>query len=493
MKYFVLATLFFWCNVASAAVLINEIAWMGTTADGGSSNEWIELSNSSSGNIDLSGWVLRIEGKKDILLSGSVSANGYYLIERTDDNTLPSVTADLVASFGTGLANTGATLILLNKDGIEMDRVNGSDNWKIQGGEIIGNNTTKETAQRTSSGWITGAPTPRAINIGASDQTSGPSHIYLSATTQTTADTNTQTTKQPVLEVSSGSQITVDTGPANRTVLAGVPIVFKAQVFGSKKEPIENARVLWSFGDGATADSLNISHTYYYSGEYVLSFEVMSPYFYEGRIHVDVIMPELKLSTGGDAVSSFISIENEGNDEIDLTGVRIFAGEKSFVLPKIILDSKTKVTLPSEQTGLITPSNTLVTLSSPSGRSIPVVTEPPATPQPQEEVLTAEKNTTNEVIPSVKGEDLSIKPEVKSTSIAQEASVVNALISDTDTVDSSTPDLPEGNMWPWYVGTAFFATLAIVGIRLARKTDTPILPDGSSNITADDFDITEEK
>ncbi|MDD5152966.1 MAG: lamin tail domain-containing protein [Candidatus Pacebacteria bacterium] len=490
MKYFVLAILIFGCNVANAAVLINEIAWMGTSADNGSSNEWIELSNSGVSNVDLSSWILRIEGKKDIILAGSITANGYYLIERTDDNTLPDVTADLVASFGTGLANTGATLILLNKDGIEMDRVNGNDNWKIQGGETVGNNTTKETAQRTNSGWITGAPTPRAQNIGGTTQAPQLSLPAGTASSQSIPDT--QTTKQTTPQIPSGSQITVDVGSVNRMVLRGAPVVFEAHVFGPKKEPVQNARVLWSFGDGATADGLNITHTYSYDGEYILSYEVKYPSFLEGRIHVDVITPELKLNTGGDRVNSFISIENNGSDEIDLSGVRIFADEKSFILPKIILDAKAKVTLPSEQTGLTTPSGTIVTLSFPNGKPVPVETEAlPVTPQaplPEEEKTLSIKK---EEIPT---KVLSVAEKADTNSSTLSASAVDALISTDDSVaPPSLATTAEENMWPWYIGMAFFAALAILGVRFVRKVDVPALGDGLSLPTADDFEITEEK
>ena len=46
---------------AGAQVVINEIAWMGTNDS--ASNEWAELANTGS-SIDLTGWILRIEGKK---------------------------------------------------------------------------------------------------------------------------------------------------------------------------------------------------------------------------------------------------------------------------------------------------------------------------------------------------------------------------------------------------------------------------------------------
>ncbi len=163
MRYLTIILLFLFAHTAFAQVVINEIAWMGTADT--ASNEWIELFNSGSDTVDINGWILRIEGKKvkDITLKNSIVAGGYYFIERTDDTTLPNISADLITSFGAGLSNSGTTIVLLNTQGLEIDRVNGNDNWKI-GGKIAGNNTTKETAQRSGGLWVTAHATPGAVN-----------------------------------------------------------------------------------------------------------------------------------------------------------------------------------------------------------------------------------------------------------------------------------------------------------------------------------------
>ena len=50
-------------------------------------------------------------------LSGTISANGFYLIERTDDNTISNIAADLATAFsgsgGSGLSNSGEVLNLV--------------------------------------------------------------------------------------------------------------------------------------------------------------------------------------------------------------------------------------------------------------------------------------------------------------------------------------------------------------------------------------------
>ena len=74
--------------------MINEVMWMGTPAD--SSDEWIGFYNTTGSSINLSGWTLIINGSGAINLSGTISAGGYFLLERTNDSTVSDITADLI-------------------------------------------------------------------------------------------------------------------------------------------------------------------------------------------------------------------------------------------------------------------------------------------------------------------------------------------------------------------------------------------------------------
>lgn len=103
------------------SVLINEIAWAGTTAS--NFDEWIELHNASSADADLTGWWLVAgDGEPKILLGGAISSGGYYLLERTDDDTIIDVSADLI--YTGSLSNTGETLHLLDPTGKIIDTAN---------------------------------------------------------------------------------------------------------------------------------------------------------------------------------------------------------------------------------------------------------------------------------------------------------------------------------------------------------------------------------
>lgn len=118
-------TLLFKSRFVSASpdstVVINEIAWSGTTAS--PNDEWIELYNSTSAEIDLNGWTLAAEdGEPSITLTGTIPAYGFYLLERTDEMTVADVPGDQFYS-GT-LSNLGEKLILKNSSDITVDTAN---------------------------------------------------------------------------------------------------------------------------------------------------------------------------------------------------------------------------------------------------------------------------------------------------------------------------------------------------------------------------------
>ena len=160
---FLFAGFFYWTTsqAQSVTVIINEIAWIGTTES--ANNEWLELKNTTEAEVDLTGWVLRAtDGSPVINLVGKISAGGYFLLERTDDGTLSAVTADQI--YVGSLSNTGEDLELVDASGAVVDGVDatGENGW------LAGDNITKATMERkVDLSWQTSAEaggTPRAIN-----------------------------------------------------------------------------------------------------------------------------------------------------------------------------------------------------------------------------------------------------------------------------------------------------------------------------------------
>src|SRR3989344_3327779 len=89
-------------HVSSVPVVINEIAWAGTSVS--NTAQWIELHNTANGAVDLTGFVLHTSTLY-IPLTGTISAGGYYLIEKDTDAVVNDVAADLLSTF----PNTGGS------------------------------------------------------------------------------------------------------------------------------------------------------------------------------------------------------------------------------------------------------------------------------------------------------------------------------------------------------------------------------------------------
>jgi beta-lactamase superfamily II metal-dependent hydrolase len=124
-------------------VVINEVAWAGSSAS--AYDEWIELYNTTGSAINLTGWkIVDDNGAQTYNLSGTIPANGYYLIERSVNVT--SVTGDITIA-GVSLANTGDTLELQNASGTRVDIVNtGGGSW------FAGTTSGSYTMERISAG-----------------------------------------------------------------------------------------------------------------------------------------------------------------------------------------------------------------------------------------------------------------------------------------------------------------------------------------------------
>ena len=104
-------------------IVISEVAWAGTAAN--TRDEWIELHNPTDSAVDLSGWTLTF-GDTVIDLGEAantiVEPDGYFLLERTDDDTVSDVPADLV--YTGGLTNSGMALSLFDQTGAVADTAN---------------------------------------------------------------------------------------------------------------------------------------------------------------------------------------------------------------------------------------------------------------------------------------------------------------------------------------------------------------------------------
>jgi len=119
-------------------------------------------------------------------------------------------------------------------------------------------------------------------------------------------------------------QIYADAG-ADKTAVAGADIVFTGKALGLDKKPLDGARYLWSFGDGASAEGKSAKHFYKYPGEYILFLNVSSGEYSAGDGALVKIVPnQLKIT---EANSDFIKLKNDSNATLDISGWFLKSGD----------------------------------------------------------------------------------------------------------------------------------------------------------------------
>ncbi len=244
-KFFFLLAIFggiFLCpkivKAADFSVMINEVAWMSTSSTDPTS-EWLELYNQASSSVDLTGWVLKAtDDSPEISLDGLIAGQGFFLLERTDDDSVSGVLADQIY---TGLLkNSGEVLELYDSQGNLVERLDCSSGW------FAGDNETKRTMSRLSPGqsadWADSAETggtPGAVN-----------DFFIPPPNQ-----------PPTAEAGS-----------DQSGLVNQEFFFDGGDSGDSDGEI--VEYYWDFGDGGSAEGKNVSHYYADPGNFLVSLDV---------------------------------------------------------------------------------------------------------------------------------------------------------------------------------------------------------------------------
>ncbi len=294
----VIGGFFIWVNFSLGAaandVIINEIAWMGTTES--ANDEWIELKNNTAEEIDLTGWTLKaVDGTPEITLSGTIAAHGYFLLERTDDDSRPDKTAEQI--YTGALNNSGEVLHLLDSENNLIDSVDCSDGW------LAGDNKTKQTMKRTANGWQ-----------------NNPEAEEKSRTQDKETENNNRVPPAAV------NRPPVAKAGTDTAVLVNQEISFDGSL--SYDPDNDSLTYFWNFGDGTTDTQEKTGHSYFHPGQYIVSLMVNDGEFCDlDIITVNVYTQPVLISEF--APNQWIEIFNQSNQIANLAGWRL----NNFIFP----------------------------------------------------------------------------------------------------------------------------------------------------------------
>ncbi|MFA6077841.1 MAG: lamin tail domain-containing protein [Candidatus Paceibacterota bacterium] len=473
LKFQLFLFLFFTPVFAGAQISFSEIMYDPEGSDANSGGEWVEVQNIGSTAVDFTKWIFfENDINHGITADGAsvIQPGGYAIISKD-----PSIFKGYFTNFS-GLLfrasfslNDGEKLAMKsNKDDLVTDA-----NSVTYTAELGAKNDGKSLQKNSSGVWLSATPTPGSATL------SDPSNPVMETTTsnQTAEQNSGASTNSIVSSFPVEPQMIVEAG-ANKTTVAGALISFSGIALGLKKEPIENAQYMWSFGDGSFKEGRSVTHTYRYPGEYVVVLEVSSGYFSgSDRLKVSAVTPEIIISKIGDASDYFIEVTNNSKYELDLSGWILRSQSAQFFIPKnTIIMSGGKVSFSSLVTGFSFSLGDKPFLLYPSGAMATTYGDRISEYTPQED---------SESTPNIES-----SPVVKSVSSSKQSGnrVMAASASAVEETETKSSEQNQKFPFKWLLAVGALSIVAVLGIMFSGASSGK-KPD---ELSADDFDIEED-
>ncbi|MFH1956583.1 MAG: PKD domain-containing protein, partial [Patescibacteria group bacterium] len=291
---------------------------------------------------------------------------------------------------------------------------------------------------------------------GQEAQWTAEQNIIISDSISTTVVESTaqQTQTTTVVVWPTEPQIFADAGK-DKTGVAGADIKFSGQSIGLNDKPLENARYIWTFGDGAKAEGKNVLHFYYYPGEYIAVLNIASgEYSASDRILVKIFPNQLIIS---ETNKDYIKLQNDSKNELDISGWFLGANGKFFRFPETtLIKSNTNLLISSAISGLNT-DNQKPSLFYPNG-SIAYIynkTSPPTPLLRGEGGSLSEPGEVNEIVKYSVSNNL--EEEIVTTSTKQTANII------TSTQNNSL------GLKKWLMMIGGLIVLAVAGLFIIRR------------------------
>ena len=348
---------FFGFKLASASVIINEIQLSPT--DG----RFIELYNSDSSSVDLTGWYIQRKTLTGTTFSSlvsnpnfenkSIGANGYFLISRSSMENADIILSNLTLT-------ESNTIQIKNSAGEVVDKVAYGDADE----SVAANPSEGQSIQRNSSNsWTISSPTPRVENSSSGNNNTN-------NTGEENDNTDTGTNEESSSDSNTTEETTIIKNPTMKAKIltktlafVGQPLEFNSSIIGYSNENVVLGKIFWNFGDGTSFEQINnfskFNHFYFYEGEYPVSMEYYSNQFSDtpdavNKIIIKVVPMTVSISKVGDAKDFFIELTNNSNYEINISKWTLNANGKVFVFPKnSVIMSKKAVIISGKITGFI--------------------------------------------------------------------------------------------------------------------------------------------
>ena len=334
--------------VAQAKIEFTEVMYDPAGTDTG--REWIEIHNTGSAPVDVSAMKLSEEGVQHVLKASALGSVSTGLLDAGQYGVIADDPAKFLVDWSTysgplfdssfSLKNTGEPIVLRSKDFDEDSLV--FDPTIGAAGD--GNSLQRQISAEGVMTWVVAVPTPggglSVADVSSTNGTSGTSSTTDSPPPSATPAAETSSPVQVSAEMATPvvtKSIPVEPQifckiSGKSEVFAGVETAFSAQGLGLKKQPLQNARYVWNFGDGQTKEGQYVLHTYTQPGTYDVFLAAASDvYSASDRLKVTVRSPQLSVAHSQEV----LTILNQDTSSIDLFGLKLHQdGRNDFLFPE---------------------------------------------------------------------------------------------------------------------------------------------------------------
>jgi len=314
-------------TIIYSPIILNEIAWMGSASN--SADEWIELKNISTSTIPLNNWQLlginseNNENKITVVFdeNDSMEPSSYFLLERTDDETIPDIAADKL--FTGSINNSSFILRLFNDECALIDETTATSTW------LAGQ---KEPEKKTME---------RIINLEWQTSYSSSSVNGLFGTPRTE---NSQQKEEALIEENQIPIALFNYQPEN-------PIINQEIIFDASSSTDSDGTItsyIWNFGDGnsTTTEVSTTTYSYATSSEFLLSLQVLDDTEATSSLSITTISvsaieePTLEIvineiawmgTSATNSEDEWLELYNNTDSDVDLTGWKILKNGEDFI------------------------------------------------------------------------------------------------------------------------------------------------------------------
>lgn len=476
-------------HIASASISINEIMYdvEGTDTD----REWIELYNSGTESIDLSGYkFFEANSNHGLTLEEgdkSISPSGYAVIVQDKvkfKTDYPNFSGSIFrASFS--LNNEGEALSIKDPD---LNVVDSYSYLPTTGG--IGDG---KSLQKVSGTWVSGVPTPGAVNASTNtniENTNNNQNTNSANQTSSNTTSNTSTSSGGGTNISQNKKIETNILVSSFGFI-NIPITFDAKTTGTSGEDLHYGKYYWNFGDGTSLDqdviyANKFLHTFYYPGEYEIRLEYYgNPYSITptavDTFTIKVIPASIIISSVGEANDFFIELTNDTEYNADISNWYLSTSNKTFVFPKnTFLQSKKKMILSSKITNFIFGDEKNLKLVNSNGEVIfdyGAYKNPVSVPLIKKAISTETQKTNNKIENTPDYISFPLRNDVQENNLELEANSIGSVTNDEEGLKNNKTLL--------IFGLIFLILLGVGGVYYIQKRGAKEENDG------DDFEITE--